>query len=94
MKLGERPVICLGQVEAIVKQYISTKKIWTQKGKCWIVPKDEGYGIMISTFQSQYFGFRYPLIVPDIQTINEHCAIRPKYVDTDAATTILGHTHK
>ena len=48
MKLGERPVIYLGHDEAIFKQYIFTKKVWTHKGKFRIVPKDEGYGIMIS----------------------------------------------
>ena len=47
MELGERPVICLGQYEAILKQYIFTKKMWTHKGKCWLVKKDEVYGIMI-----------------------------------------------
>ena len=51
MKLGERPVICLGQDEAILKQYIFTKKLWTYKVKCRRVRKDEGYGIMISAFQ-------------------------------------------
>ena len=39
MNLGERPVICLGQHEAIFKQYIFTKKMCTHKGKCWLVPK-------------------------------------------------------
>ena len=52
MKLGDKPVICLGQDEAILKQYIFTNKLWTYKGKCWLVPKGEGYLIIISTFQS------------------------------------------
>ena len=50
MKLRELPVICLGQDEAIFKHYIFTKKIFTHKGKCRLVPKDEGCGIMISDF--------------------------------------------
>ena len=70
MKLGERPVIFLGQDEAIFKQYIFTKNMWNHKGIFWIVPKDQGYGIMVSAFQYQYFGFVYPLTVPDLQTIN------------------------
>ena len=49
---------------------------------------------MISALQSQEFGFGYTLTVPYLQTVNAYRAIRPKYVDTDAATTILGHTHK
>ena len=94
MKLGECPVICLSQDEAILKQYIFTNKLWTYKSKCRIVPKDKGYWIMISASQSREFGFVYPLTVQYIQTINEYCALHPKYVDMDASTTILGHTHK
>ena len=49
---------------------------------------------MILAFQSQEFGFGYSLTVPDLQNINEYHALHPQYVDTDAATTILSHTHK
>ena len=94
MKLGERPVIFFVQDEAIFKQNILTKKIWAHKVKFWIITKDEEYGVMMSTFQYQDFGFRYPLIVLDIQTVNLHCALHPKYVDTDALTAILGHNNK
>ena len=34
MKLVEQQVICLGQDEAILKQYIFTKEVWDYKGKC------------------------------------------------------------
>ena len=54
MKLVERPVICLRQDKAIFKRYILTKNMWTHKGKCWIVPKDKGFEIMVLSFQSQY----------------------------------------
>ena len=59
MNPGECPVICLDKYEAISKQYISTKKMWNHKGKFRLVPKDEGYGIMISSFQSQSSVFGY-----------------------------------
>ena len=49
---------------------------------------------MILALQSQEFGFGYPLTFPNLQTINEYCALQPKYVDTDAATTIQGHNYK
>ena len=52
MNLGERPVICLGKYTEIFKQYIFTKKMWAQKGKCCIVPKEKGYSIMKSAFPS------------------------------------------
>ena len=51
-KLVERPFICLGQYEAIFKQYIFINKICTRKGKFKLVIKYEGYGIMILAFQS------------------------------------------
>ena len=68
--------------------------MWTHKGRCWLVPKDEGYGIMILAFQSREFIFGYPLTVPDLQTMIEYQSIHPIYVDTDKLTTILGNTHK
>ena len=87
MKLGERLVICLGRDKAILKHQ-------THKGKLWLVPKDQEYGVMISAFQSQDFGFGHILTVPDIQTINKYITLQHKYVDTYAAKTIMGHTHK
>ena len=94
MDLVELPVISLGEYEEISKPYIFAKKMRTQKYKYWIVLKYEGCGIMISALQYREFGFGYPLTVPDLQKINEYCDLQPKYVDTEAATTILGHTHK
>ena len=84
----------LGKYEAIFKPYILTKKMWTHKVRCLLVQKDEGYGIMISAFQSREFVFWYPLTVPDLQTINEYQSTHPIYVDTDKLTNILGNTHK
>ena len=94
MNLGECPVICLCQNEEIFKNYTFTNKIWTPKGKCRLVSKEVGYGIMISSLHYQEFGFRYQLKVTDVQTINKYCALHPKYVDTDVETTTLLHTNK
>ena len=94
MNLGERPVICLGQYEAIFKKYIFTKKMWTHKGKCFPVTKEKVYGIMILSFQYQDFGFEYTLTVLYLQTIIYYLGFHPKYVDIDTATTILGNTEK
>ena len=39
-----------------VKEYSLTPKAWVSpKGEQAIVPKDEGYGIMMSAFQSREF---------------------------------------
>ena len=67
--------------------------MWNNKVKLWIVPKEKEYGIMILEFNSLEFSFRYPLIVPYIQTANEYRALHTKYVDTDAVKTILVHTY-
>ena len=52
--------------------------MWTHKGKFWLVPKYKVYGILVLPFQSQDFGFGYPLTVPYLQTNNEYCALHPK----------------
>ena len=52
-KLVERPFICLGQYEEILKRYIFTKKMWNHKDKCQLFPKDYGYSITITDFQSK-----------------------------------------
>ena len=93
MKLGESPVICLGQDEAVFKGCIFTKKMWTHKGKYRLVPKDEEYGIVILAFQSREFGFVYPLTVPYLQTINECHALHLKYAGIDAVNSVVVRTH-
>jgi hypothetical protein len=46
-------LIILGHDEAIMKQYLITNKHWPgPNGEKAISPKDEGLGIMISTFQA------------------------------------------
>ena len=57
--------------------------MWTNKGKCRLVPKYKGYGIIILAYRSQNFGFEYPVTVPYLQTINYYNALHSKYVDTD-----------
>ena len=94
MQPGERPVICLGQDEAIFKQYIFTKMKWTYRGERRLHPKDEGYGVMISAFESREFGFGYPLTATDLQTVNEYRNRHRNYVDKEAANAILRRTTK
>ena len=94
MKLGEPQVIILGQDEEIFKHYLFFNNMWTHKGKHRLVPKYEGYGVMILVFQYQVFSFRYTFTVPDLQTVNEYCALHPKYVHVYTETTILRKTRK
>ena len=65
--------------------------MWNHRDKWWILSKEKVYGVVILTFHSQVFGFGYPLIVSDLQNVNEYCNLYPKYVATDAENTILGH---
>jgi hypothetical protein len=53
-----KPFIILGQDGCIFKQYILTKKGWTAPDcKKALQPKDEGQGVMISSFVSREFGY-------------------------------------
>ena len=54
MNLEGRPVIFLGQEEGIFKHYIFTKKMWNNKGKFRISPKDDEYGVIIFDFINEY----------------------------------------
>ena len=57
MEAGVRPLIKIGQDEAIQKQYSFNTKEWVgTNGQRSLVPKDEGLGIMISMYQSREFG--------------------------------------
>ena len=45
------PVMIIGQDEAIFKQFLFVSKMWTgPNGERPLLPKDEGAGVMISSF--------------------------------------------
>jgi len=49
----DKPVIMIGQDEAIFKQYLFTSKHWVAPdGTAALSPKDEGQGLMLSYFVS------------------------------------------
>ena len=55
-----KPIVILGHAECIFKQYQFTNRAYvSDKGTTCIIPKDDGIGIMISTFQSREFGFSH-----------------------------------
>ena len=95
MNEGERLVICMGQDEAIFKQYIFPNEVWKYNGYHRLIPKDEGCGIMISEFQSREFGYSYPPITSEpINTFNDYFRRNNQYTDTIAPTKILNRTNK
>jgi hypothetical protein len=71
MEAGVRPLIKIGQDEAIQKQYSFNTKEWVgTNGQRSLVPKDEGLGIMISMYQSREFGIIRTITAINLATIN------------------------
>jgi len=51
--IGQKPLIVFGHDECICKEFLMSAKAWVgPDGEMYVVPKDDGLGIMISTFQS------------------------------------------
>ena len=92
-KDNERPLISVGQDECIFKQYLLKSKTWTHEGKRVIVPKDEGYGVMISAFMSRELGFGVVISQEQLDEINRRRRGK-HYADKDAATFITNSTAK
>ena len=70
---SKRPLVVLGQDECIAKQYLFTQKTWHgSNGEQALIPKDEGFGLMISAFISHEFGFgMLDLMTGQLQRVNE-----------------------
>jgi hypothetical protein len=56
--------------EAIMKQYLLTKKWRGPNGETALVPKDEGMGIMISAMISREFGWGIDITKQQLERIN------------------------
>ena len=60
--VGQKPLMIFGQDEAIFKQFIFSKGVWIlPDGRKQLVPKDDGQGVMISSFISRELGYNYQL---------------------------------
>jgi hypothetical protein len=82
---SKRPLIVFGQNECIVKQYLFTQKSWNgPNGETALIPKDDGFGVMISAFVSRDFGFGFELITKQFQEVNAK-RVGEKYKDEMAA---------
>jgi hypothetical protein len=70
---GKKPLIMFGHDECTFKQYTLTKKHWkAPNGTVILLPKDDGQGVMISSFQSQEFGFRVQINNQELTLINNY----------------------
>jgi len=64
----KKPLVIFDHDECIFKQYTMPMKQWYGPNRePYVVPKDDGMGVMISAFQSQEFGFGLVLTNEDPQ---------------------------
>jgi hypothetical protein len=93
----EKPLILFGQDECIFKQYNLSSKSWTNPdGVRALRPKDEGQGVMVSSFISREFGFGLKLNASQLDRINRYRSRTQQahYKDEKAAVTKNGTTKK
>lgn len=79
--------------------YIQTicihEKTWTlPDGTKPLIPKDEGQGVMLSSFVSREFGYGMELSNDDLETVNTYRKKNNVYSDNDAAVRINGNATK
>ena len=84
----------IGQDECIFKQYLLVKKQWVlPDGTAAVNPKDEGIGIMLSSFCSRDFGYGFKLSPSQLVIVNNY-RMGKKYKDENAAMEILKQKDK
>ena len=96
-----RPVVLVGQDEAIFKQWSFSKKSWgDHKGRGVLLPKDDGHGLMLSAFVSRAWGFysdnsgEVVLLTPEkLEAINQSRRAQT-YLAEDSASQVLGGSSK
>ena len=92
--IGKKPLFIFGQDECIFKQYSFTKKAWVlPDGTRPLIPKDEGMGLMLSSFQSREFGYGLHLTDDDFRKINEEMRGESKFYSDLSASQIKNGKH-
>ncbi len=62
----ERPLISFGHDECIFRQFVFSGSAWQgTKGEQGIIPKDEGYGLMVSAFKAESLALGFHLPPPN-----------------------------
>ena len=91
---GTKPLMIIGQDECIFKQYLFTAGYWMMPdGTKQLVPKDEGNGIMLSSFTCRELGYCCPIADDVLDAVNLKRQ-GTKYSDEVAAQTRLGTAEK
>jgi hypothetical protein len=84
----------VGQDEAIFKQFLLNSKMWTgPNGKRPLLPKDEGSGVMISSFITREHGLIREIDDYILTTVNANI-LGASYADEEAAIDIHGTKKK
>ena len=77
------PTIILGQDECVFQQYHLHSKQWIgPHGERALLPKTQGYGMMVSGFTSREFGFGMELSAEELKKVNTKSR-RKKYMDME-----------
>ena len=80
-----KPLFILGQDECIFKQYLFNKGLWmSPDGKKQLIPKDEGQGLMLSSFCCHELGYGFTLSKEELDKVNKN-RIGKKYSDETTA---------
>ena len=90
----QKPLLILGQDECIFKQYLFSQGVWVlPNGVKQLIPKDEGQGVMLSSFVSRELGYGFQIDEQTLCEINKKRMIQ-KYSDVSAAVTKNGSEFK
>ena len=72
-KDDEKPIIMISQDEYIFKQYLFIHSYWAlPDGATPLMPKEEGQGVMVSSFVSREFGYGLELTTAQLVHVNEY----------------------
>ena len=89
-----KPLIIWGQDECAFQQHRYSVKQWVgPDGTRAILPKSDGYLMMVSAFQSREIGFGWKLTDQELHMVNTKRDIE-EYVDKEAALEVTGKATK
>ncbi|KAI2509347.1 hypothetical protein MHU86_5100 [Fragilaria crotonensis] len=92
--IAAKPVIYVGQDEAIFKQFLFSHKMWVAPGgQRALLPKDEGSGIMVSAFVTREHGIIREISDMVLDEVNEQRSGQV-YADEEAAIEVHGCSKK
>ena len=94
MPSNTKPIMIVGQDECIFKQYLFSKGFWTHAdGTKQLIPKEEGQGIMVSSFCCRELGFGCPISASVLDAINAQRE-NQNYCDEKAGIEVHGSPKK